>query len=1056
MANAKAGTFTLTTTSTSVSQSITGVGFTPKLVILWAQEFVTPTGQTQIEMRRCFGAASGTANQFVTADAISHSGGRDHEFFSDRCLCYNDATNDVPQINASFSSFGTDGFTLSVSKGAGQTINYLAIGGSDVSAKVLNVAAPTANGTQSVTGAGFAPSAVMAVSGPNAAAATITAVGPITFGFAANGSSAVSLSTNVDINGTSAAHTTVDSTRFIDSIDQSGSFFAKATISAWGSDGVTLNWDVAPSAAMAVGLICLGGTVKYDVSILTKPTTGSTPISQSKTGLTWQPVMLLLASRGEAASTSAATNMKYAVGAATDPTQRVAIGIYEQNASSATNLPCGVSSTTRALVIPGTSSGATLAEADLTSLDSGGYTLSWTKIDTIASEVIVLAMGAAVAAALASNVLGKSTVSAALTTQITLQASVLGKSTVTADLTAPGGQMVASILGKSTVTADLTTQPRLAANVLGKSTVTADMTTSIRPVATIYGRCTVTADLTIQPSGYRTDIKSKTTLTAALTTQILLQSAIACRSTITAALTTRLQIAAAVASRCTVTASLTAPSDLISALPLDIWLDTQSASRCILVEVMVSTGGSTVMRYLSNRNYTTSKWDTPANQAYEDVIVGGVKCNESLSLDGSVQMSFGAIGIKNSDGSFDSWLGDIWANQPVKVYMGDTSWPRSKFFKIFDGVVNDIGSQDRTTLSLNVRDKLQRLNFPISEVKLGGITADKDRLLPNLFGECHNITPLLVDPATHKYMVHNGPIEGIIEVRDNGIPLDPTEYTVDYANGTFSLLVTPAGTITCSAQGDKTGGVYVNTIASIIQRIAMFYGNATQRYALSDIDTANFTAFNTANPQPVGVYLSDTTNVLQTCQDLAKSVGAQICQTRAGLLTLKRIDFSFAEVGLFEINPEDMLAQNLAPAGRTTVIAADKVGFCKNWTVQSDLISGIMEEHKALFAEAYLTETVKLDAVAAAYGIDTEPTERDTYLLRRIDANAECNRRLAIESVPRTTYQFSGYPRSLLLTTGQGVHITHPRFGLSGTKKGVIVSLSPDWETGRTTVGVMV
>jgi hypothetical protein len=75
-------------------------------------------------------------------------------------------------------------------------------------------------------------------------------------------------------------------------------------------------------------------------------------------------------------------------------------------------------------------------------------------------------------------------------------------------------------------------------------------------------------------------------------------------------------------------------------------------------------------------------------------------------------------------------------------------------------------------------DKLQKLNVAISEAVVGGTGENKDQLLPLVFGECFNITPLLLsEPETAItrqnpaiYQIHTGTvantsgIERIVEV----------------------------------------------------------------------------------------------------------------------------------------------------------------------------------------------------------------------------------------------------------------------------------------------------
>lgn len=205
-----------------------------------------------------------------------------------------------------------------------------------------------------------------------------------------------------------------------------------------------------------------------------------------------------------------------------------------------------------------------------------------------------------------------------------------------------------------------------------------------------------------------------------------------------------------------------------------------------------------ITRYLSNQGFVTGGSDTPANTAYIPRITGGIQISRKISIDGSVSMSFGDIELNNMDGSLDSWVDDYWANRSLRIYLGDVSWARSDFRQVFSGVTTGVDMRRRDRINIKLSDKLQRLNNPVSEVKLGGSSSRADELIPLLFGECHNITPLLVDSTVNEYQVHNGPIEGIIEVRDNGIPVS---FSSTPATGKFRLTNAPSGTITCSAQG---------------------------------------------------------------------------------------------------------------------------------------------------------------------------------------------------------------------------------------------------------------
>jgi hypothetical protein len=473
------------------------------------------------------------------------------------------------------------------------------------------------------------------------------------------------------------------------------------------------------------------------------------------------------------------------------------------------------------------------------------------------------------------------------------------------------------------------------------------------------------------------------------------------------------------------------------------WLSDSTAQRVTLFEI----GVNSEVRYLSNADYKGGSSATP----YAAVVAGGLKIVESISLGSEAALVAGDIEIVNVDGSLDSWLGDVWVNKTAQAWVGDYRWPREDFRLIFNGIVADIGSRSRDRLNIKLRDKLHRLNTPLTDVKLGGTTPNKDSLLPLCFGECHNVTPLLINPATLQYQVHDGAVESIFEVRDNG---KPVAATVDNATGKFTLAAAPAGTITCSVQGDKPGGVYSNTISKLIQRIVTGYGKASDRYVAGDLDAVNLAAFEAAHPQPVGLYVPARINVIEACRQLASSVGAQMVPSRAGLLRL--IKMVFPTDAALEIPRANQVDRSISIASRSDVAAAVKVGFCRNWTVQPGLQTSLPAQHKDLFAIEWLSVTQSDAGVQATYKLNLEPVQRDTCLLVEADAAAEATRDLTNRKVVRTTYNMEGPPSLLLLELGEARKLFSNRFLLINGKAGLVTSIAPDWGNFHVTVEVTI
>ena len=483
------------------------------------------------------------------------------------------------------------------------------------------------------------------------------------------------------------------------------------------------------------------------------------------------------------------------------------------------------------------------------------------------------------------------------------------------------------------------------------------------------------------------------------------------------------------------------------------WLKDPAAVRVVLAEVQVLRGGVETTLFLSTRPYTTTPTDSKPNQYYEPVIKTGFEFTEELSLDGQGSLSGGDIEIVNVNGVRDDWLNFIWDNNNIKAWHGDIRWPLSEFKMIFNGVVASIGCKSRDSLNITLRDKLQRLNTPITDEKIG-TGATSDEVINLTFGEVHNVAPSLSNPVTLEYQVHNGSIEDFIEVRDNGKPVSIAK---NLGNGRFTLTRASAGTITASVQGDKGGGVYRNTISALVQRITTGFGQADSRFTVDDLDTANLAQFEQSFPQPVGVYAEGRTNVLSLCQELAASVDAQLVMSRIGKLRLLQIGMQGNGGERVMIEDNIMVERSLTIKERPFVKAAVMLGFNKCWSVQTGLLTSIPEEHKKLYETEWLTATATSTQVQAAYKLNAAPVQVDTMLQRRTDAMSEAQRRLNLWSVPRTVFEFEGTTELFgVLELGTPVTLKTKRFGLQDGKPGIVISLAHDWVTGRVKVGVLI
>lgn len=506
------------------------------------------------------------------------------------------------------------------------------------------------------------------------------------------------------------------------------------------------------------------------------------------------------------------------------------------------------------------------------------------------------------------------------------------------------------------------------------------------------------------------------------------------------------------------------------------WLKRTDVVRVLIAQVSVYSGGANTTRYISTHPVTVG------GVSYLPVIKNSVQISSSINLEYSASISFGDIELANNGGALDSWLNDVWVNKSCKIYYG--SLPTSitdqslanDYELIFDGVVEDIDSKSFTVLNLKIRDKLEKLNYPVTEALLGNyfhgeVLADdstaytnqsRNNLRPLTLGEVHNITPLLTDPTQLEYMVNDGAVEQIVEVLDNGVPV--SFRTVKTAAeigaippGSFRLNSAPSGTVTASVQGiAKTINIasstyvdtYTNKAANIIAILLKLKGRPLE---YSEMDATSFSA---VAQEPIGLYINSRTNTLAVCQQIAKSCGCVLSVTRTG--KVKLIKLQMPASATYTISDSNVLLNSAKISQKPSVLAGIRLGYAKNWTVLTGLVTGIPEEHKNLFAQEYLETKVQNTTSQSLYSVTTEPELEGTLLIDETSANSIANTQLTLRSTQRKILSVQCTAELLHLEVGNAVYVNLNRFGIATGSVGLIMSTNPNWLSGKIDLEVLV
>jgi hypothetical protein len=273
MAVFKAGSFTKTANAGATTQDVAhGLGVTPKALIIWHAgstasatfgNFATPFLTFTDQDRNSIGIGTGHTD----SDAGGDSGSR----YGAYALVQVNGSNAGFGFNATVSAWDDTNFTLSYPADSTSTsariIGFLAIGGADVSSKVVDHTLDGDTGADPITGAGFTPTSALMLFGGN-----LTGVLPVanandglmSMG-AVDGTSQWCMGYSVDDDGSGIQSRRAQRTdNCLISLDpDSDALTWLGSFTSFDSDGMTLDITTAGTAASHLGVLFLrGATVR--------------------------------------------------------------------------------------------------------------------------------------------------------------------------------------------------------------------------------------------------------------------------------------------------------------------------------------------------------------------------------------------------------------------------------------------------------------------------------------------------------------------------------------------------------------------------------------------------------------------------------------------------------------------------------------------------------------------------------------------------------------------------------------------------------------------------
>lgn len=438
------------------------------------------------------------------------------------------------------------------------------------------------------------------------------------------------------------------------------------------------------------------------------------------------------------------------------------------------------------------------------------------------------------------------------------------------------------------------------------------------------------------------------------------------------------------------------------------WLQRPGIFRCVLVEIDYLDNGTLKTAHFARGNFRSAGSDTPAYTPYRDIIVGGLTFTSSIdaALFGHSPSGLGDIQLLAIPEA-EMLLTKAVAGNPVRIYIGEESWPKAKFYQVAT-LISDGVTASGNNVRVLFRDFAADLNAPV----LSKRTAD-GTLIPLCLGRVFNVTPVLVNESTHTYQFNREPSQAVTAVRFNGDTVKPSHYSVDLNKSEITFNVMPIGQITLDVDGANTGG-WKQSARDIIQHL--FTG------AHIDADVPDYL---------LGSYTSDDSSKAQLLTNICTSIGAYWRFTVDGTLTVSRFvpPTGSASALITDDNNElnsRRISVTLPPSKEVTI------GYKRNYTQISD-VAGNVHEQNAKLAEHLQGESLlslaESKPIATAYA-KAAAIKADTLLANQADAATEANRRLTIGNKTRVIYETKQLAAGFELALGVEVQMTTP--GLNG------------------------
>lgn len=462
-------------------------------------------------------------------------------------------------------------------------------------------------------------------------------------------------------------------------------------------------------------------------------------------------------------------------------------------------------------------------------------------------------------------------------------------------------------------------------------------------------------------------------------------------------------------------------------MTFDEYMLQPDAERIMLIEFTRNDARNT-RYFLSDSFYTTEPTDADPNVLYSATVSGqGLpqlrrQLNDLFS--GNASTGFGTIEFAIREADFVKTGPDEKGVETMVLPRGTavkvelvaprSMYPRSDSILLLQGKVARTGGDSDGRFTVEITDGS-------NDFKQRELIVDQ---FPLGFGQVYNASPFPIDPATRTYAVHDGPIQAIDAVYDDGVQLGPFQYTVDLANGQFSLLLASAGIITVDFRGDNTGGYSAST-EGVINRLLSRVGNT---YA---------TSFDVGLPTgAIGYYIQGTTTIGQALDELTEGFSGYWLVDRDATLKFGMYPLPSGLPSVVYTEDDLGLEGKVDYRDDDYLFSSVRYTYRPNWTPNQFTRIGASAAQADFARREALEGSVVDGAPIAEYEYYPSPVLK-TYFVNISDAQTAANRILNLYRQPRIRLETT-VPFNEALTIGQQVELNFS----GATYFGAIVSVT--------------